>query len=337
MHTGVAANANAGHARLLYLDGWRGLAILLVLIGHFVAGVPQLGGFGVDLFLVLSGRLMAQILIDERFPLKAFFLRRFSRIYPTLLVFSSLIFAVSLLARWRHMHFNSLVSPLDYFAALTMWMNYKVAFFGEAGALNHIWSISVEEHAYISLAALAALLSRSRKVGLLVAVLAVLALINGFVLSAVPGATEHTVFWRSDVRVAPLFLSFALFLAPERIHAMLGRVTPVLLLGAVVVPFSGLSAAWQLVLDSVLLAGAVNGLAHAPMALRRVLENPAIRYVGVTSYSIYLWQQPFYTLHERVTSLILLPATFAVALISFYVVEQPARRAINGWLARRSA
>jgi len=324
------------HGRILYLDGWRGLAILVVLAGHFVPGIPQLGGMGVDLFFVLSGRLMSQILIDEQFPLKTFFLRRFSRIYPALLFFSTVIFAVSMAGRWSGHQFNSLVTPLDYLAALTMWMNYKVAFFGEAGALNHIWSISVEEHSYVILAALAALLMRRRAIGYLVLALALLALVNGFVLGAAPGANEHNVFWRTDVRVAPLFVSFAIYLAPARFHAVFGKLAPLLLLLAFFVPFSGLPLAVQLAINSVLLACAVNGLAYAPMLFVRFFENPVMRFVGVTSYSIYLWQQPFYTLHERITPLILVPATFLAALASYYLIEQPARRIINSWIAERA-
>nr|WP_246866150.1 acyltransferase [Novosphingobium sp. SG720] len=320
----------------MYLDGWRGLAILVVLAGHFVPGIPQLGGMGVDLFFVLSGRLMSQILIDEKFPLKTFFLRRFSRIYPALLVFATVIYAVSMAARWKGHRFNSLVTPMDYFATLTMWMNYKVAFFGEAGALNHIWSISVEEHSYIILAILAALLMRRRAIGYLVLALAVLALVNGFVLGAMPGANEHNVFWRTDVRVAPLFLSFAIYLAPARLHAVFGKVAPLFLLLAFFVPFSGLPLALQLAINSTLLACAVNGLAHAPTPFVRFFEFPAMHFVGVTSYSIYLWQQPFYTLHERVTPLVLLPATLVVAIGSYYLIEQPARRTINRWIADRT-
>jgi peptidoglycan/LPS O-acetylase OafA/YrhL len=75
-------------ARLSALDGWRGLAILGVLFDHFVtkSGI-NLGRFGVELFFVLSGRLMAEILFVQKMPLNVFFLRRFSRVYPALFVF----------------------------------------------------------------------------------------------------------------------------------------------------------------------------------------------------------------------------------------------------------
>ena len=81
-----------------YLDGWRGLAVSLVLLGHFGLDdvLPGTSVLGVDFFFVLSGRLMAEILFVQRSPLPTFFFRRFSRIYPGLLVFvlgASLLFA----------------------------------------------------------------------------------------------------------------------------------------------------------------------------------------------------------------------------------------------------
>ena len=56
-----------GPAHIGYLDGWRGMAILLVLIGHFYPiKAMNLGTLGVDLFFVLSGRLMADILFVQK-------------------------------------------------------------------------------------------------------------------------------------------------------------------------------------------------------------------------------------------------------------------------------
>jgi peptidoglycan/LPS O-acetylase OafA/YrhL len=81
--------------RLDYLDGWRGLAILGVLVSHFsnVPGVHWLGTFGVELFFVLSGFLMSRILFIERMPLGEFFLRRFSRVVPTFVLFVACAYA----------------------------------------------------------------------------------------------------------------------------------------------------------------------------------------------------------------------------------------------------
>ena len=80
--------AQPSHARSLLLDNWRGWAIIFVLLGHFTSlpGV-NFGRFGVDLFFVLSGRLMADLLFLKRIELPTFFYRRFSRVLPVSLLF----------------------------------------------------------------------------------------------------------------------------------------------------------------------------------------------------------------------------------------------------------
>ena len=71
-----------------YLDGWRGLAIGFLLLGHFspVRGL-DLGTFGVNLFFVLSGLLMAGLLFIQKTPIDVFYKRRISRIVPALFFF----------------------------------------------------------------------------------------------------------------------------------------------------------------------------------------------------------------------------------------------------------
>jgi hypothetical protein len=86
-----------------YLDGWRGGAILLLLVGHFAA-LPTISGhsfytgrLGVECFFVLSGRLMAEILFLRQIPIGIFYWRRISRIFPALWLFlGALTFATVL-------------------------------------------------------------------------------------------------------------------------------------------------------------------------------------------------------------------------------------------------
>jgi peptidoglycan/LPS O-acetylase OafA/YrhL len=71
-----------------YLDGWRGLAIIAVLIAHFgPKSTAWMGALGVQLFFVLSGYLMGGLLFIKNVPLTDFFARRFSRVVPTFLLF----------------------------------------------------------------------------------------------------------------------------------------------------------------------------------------------------------------------------------------------------------
>jgi peptidoglycan/LPS O-acetylase OafA/YrhL len=81
-----------------------------------------------------------------------------------------------------------------------------------------------------------------------------------------------------------------------------------------------------------LLALAVNTLDFAGGTLRGLLSSRPMVMLGLWSYSLYLWQQPFYKfVDERGSAPIpMLAAVFVCALCSYYVIEKPAR----GWLNR---
>ena len=85
---GDVAVSTVTNKRVAVWDGWRGIAISMVLCGHFY-DIKWLweDRMGVDIFFVLSGMLMSIILFDKRQSLKDFYIRRLSRIYPALLVF----------------------------------------------------------------------------------------------------------------------------------------------------------------------------------------------------------------------------------------------------------
>ena len=323
-----------GARRILYLDGWRGISLICVLIGHFV-GLRDLniGPLGVDLFFVLSGRLMAEILFVERFPLKRFYARRFSRIYPALLAFVLIIFLVLL------------KSPLMFKApfvatCLTFTYNYVAAVgHHRTDAIDHIWSLCVEEHAYLLLG-LVALLSRVRRlpVILIIGALAAASMVDG-VVSSLLGQDWFDAYWRTDAHVASVLVSAALYLAIRRMAGLeSSAVGPWLapLCAAMGVAFYGAAFRYPLsyTAGSTLLAVAVCTLDVAPAWMRSLLSNRFLTWVGVLSYSIYLWQQPFaaaLSLEPRTLgrTLALLAGAIAAGAASFYLLEQPARQFLN--------
>jgi peptidoglycan/LPS O-acetylase OafA/YrhL len=66
-----------------------------------------------------------------------------------------------------------------------------------------------------------------------------------------------------------------------------------------------------------------------PHLVKRILSLGPLRQIGVWSYSLYLWQQPFYKLKETIPLQWLVPAVAVSALLSFYVVERPMRQYLN--------
>lgn len=139
-----------------YLDGWRGLAIGFLLLGHFfpVPGI-NFGTFGVNLFFVLSGLLMSRLLFVQNTPIRIFYKRRISRIFPAHFAFLGSIVLVFLV----------LGTPVQWSEALNAALFINNYFPGELGhavmPFGHIWSLSVEEHSYIALS-LIAIVTRRR-------------------------------------------------------------------------------------------------------------------------------------------------------------------------------
>lgn len=83
--------------RIKYLDGLRGIAVVMVLLFHF--GLFTQGFVGVELFFVLSGYIIPHFLVIEleknnRIDLFAFFRCQISRIYPALIVMLGVVIFV---------------------------------------------------------------------------------------------------------------------------------------------------------------------------------------------------------------------------------------------------
>ncbi len=311
------------------LDGWRGCAILLVLVGHFATsrGI-NLGRFGVELFFVLSGRLMAEILFVRATPLTRFFVRRASRIYPALICF---VLAMSLLVLATG-HHQQLYGCL---AAVTLTYNYYHLWFGEVPNVDHIWSLCVEEHSYILLGVIALLWHRFGFPLLpVLAALAALACVNGLV-STLIGGTYTEVYWRSDVRGASILLGAAAYLKFGRDDPTDERTSwrPVLLLLlGLMLNVEAVPDPIKYSLGTALLAVAVAAIPRAPAAVRENLAATPLLLFGACSYSIYLWQQPFYVLHERmggqISKALVVPA-IAMGIASLFLIERPMRGYLN--------
>lgn len=309
--------------RLAYLDGWRGVAIALVLLSHFASiHEPRLGRLGVDLFFVLSGLLMSRILFEQKTPLATFYRRRASRILPVFLLYVAVVFLVYAAA-------GTNFTMSEFVSTLTFTRTYV----GESAYLSdyplgHVWSLNVEEHSYVLLSAVAALPLLSRNKGwILIGIAACSAMAMAMYWLA---GSDADYMIRTECAALPIMLSAgyrqirAVFLpyvrpwmAPAAIALAIGCYTrfagPV---GPAAAPF--------------LLAFAVNHIGSTDAA-RRLLEHGALRMLGIWSFSIYLWQQPFYrlVLAKTLPPISGLALAMIVGLLSYYAWESPIRRWLN--------
>jgi peptidoglycan/LPS O-acetylase OafA/YrhL len=86
----------------------------------------------------------------------------------------------------------------------------------------------------------------------------------------------------------------------------------------------------------------VNAVDSAQGGYRRLLELPLIGWVGTMSFSLYIWQQPFYGMHRNgVSAWPCLALAAACGIWSHYAIERPARRWLNAhkprWRFARAA
>lgn len=329
------------HARTAYLDGWRGVSILLVLVGHFI-GLPAIrwGQLGVELFFALSGRLMAQILFVDGFPLRQFFARRFSRVWPGLLALVLMLMALTSYG-WPTGE-----APIDAgtgLSVLTFTIGYlRGVLVPGSGSLDHIWSLAIEEHAYVILALIAVLARRYRlRPAPIMLAIALLSIAAGETRSVVLGQDYYAAYWVTDSRLASIFLPALLFLERERLIGGLGRLAP---MAPLVAGASGMLLHYHLVPDALrysagpLLFGiAIVTLPCASGWLIALLQLRVLRWLGLMSFSVYLWQQPFMVASQGLGSpgrLICLAGALLAGMASYHLVETPCRRVLNARFGR---
>ncbi len=311
----------ASEERFPYLDGWRGLAILLVLIAHFWdIHVPVIGRMGVDLFFVLSGLLMSQILFEKRMPIGKFYRRRISRILPVFLLF---VFTVWIGWSHRGASWEELVTTLTF---TRTYYTHPMILHSVLPDVN-LWSLNVEEHCYILLATIAAFSALRTRATLILSALAVLT-IGAIKLHFISGS-QVPYGYTTECSCGGLLLSAAYR------RSFAGRWTPppwaapLTLAGAFLCYWR--FAPWYapFMAGPPLLAFSVNHIQHSWKWIVAVFEWRPLRQLGILSYSIYLWQQIFFMYRKDFPYHTGVLFAVGAGAISFYLFEKPARTWIN--------
>jgi peptidoglycan/LPS O-acetylase OafA/YrhL len=314
-------------ARIFYLDGWRGLAIILVIFGHFVStkGINS-ARLGVEFFFVLSGRLMADILFIKMPDLPEFYFRRFSRVYPALFAFCVIVF-------WA---FHGQINSLQLLSAVTLTANYSMFWIGLPVVFNHLWSLCIEEHMYVLLG-LIAFMHRSYKLPVLPTLVALAVVFTAIgAIQTWNGLDYYQVYWRTDVRGASILWGAIGYLAIRELKFEGNWWLPVVFgVVGVLANYHRIPDPFKYSVGTICLA---ISMVTMPMALPKLgvfLENPLILKAGLFSYSLYLWQQPFYVLKDAGSNTAwMLVMAVLCAVISFYCVERPARTVLNRQVPR---
>ncbi len=331
---------------ILVLDVWRGVAVTALLVGHF-AEPPKIncGRLGVEFFFVLSGFLMGRLLFIKRTPLDLFYRRRISRIFPAAYFYLTVMVVLgwSGWTPWQP-NLTGVVSCyffyVNYYIAILLGLSHNVSVGIPA---DHFWSLCIEEHTYIYLSAVAFVHRRTRlhAVSFLIASF-LLCFASAMYMGVQKNWDYYQVYWRSDCRAGSILcgaiaacLSHQGFGSRSKYRGVHSDVLGIgfVLLG-VLLNFNKFPDGVKYSLGTIALGLGLLLVSRHYKGGSRCLR-PMV-WLGTISYSLYIWQQPFYYLRTsgRLASVPALGLALTAGCASYFLIERPIRLYLNSTWGR---
>lgn len=330
---------NNSSKRIFSLDGLRAISIFLVVFSHFliVSGygdIGNLGNLGVRVFFVISGFLITGLLLkelerDAKINLVKFYFRRTLRIFPPFYFFL-LVIAILTFAGIFEIDFKSFL----YSATYTI--NYFGTNSADGHNLGHTWSLAVEEQFYLIFPTVFVFLGARKTKFFLIFIILVSPFIRvlDYKIFGSDFVWAFTAF-HSNVDALSSGCLLAFFhndLHRNRLYqkiinsklALIFPVVTVLFNSTVEHPliYFGASISAMNLLIAITIDAAVT---NYDSLAGKFLNSPIPTTIGVMSYSIYLWQQPFFMTHGKfffTQTPYNLVGLAIMTLISFYAVEK---------------
>lgn len=340
---------NERSTRIPSLDGLRAISIGMVITSHVIGTqnfilfdevvgkqLEYLGMLGVRVFFVISGYLISSLLLHEldttkHIHLTRFYFRRTFRIFPP---YYFLILVVVLL---QAVGWVTLV-PGDVIHAITYTVNYHPE---RSWYLGHAWSLSVEEQFYLLWPATLLLTGRRRGLWIAFAVILICPIIRLGYYYFLPSLIRYEVGYRFETVADSIAAGCALagmhewFKRQRLYHIILYSkffvLIPIIILCASALnPRLRLSLLFGVTIQNIGIAACIAWcVTRYSGKIGGLLNSKLMVFLGVMSYSIYLWQQLF--LNPFSTSMtsrfpLNLVLVGAASLVSYYLIERPSLR-----------
>jgi peptidoglycan/LPS O-acetylase OafA/YrhL len=312
------------------IDGLRAISVLVIIFFHLKLPAFQGGFIGVDVFFVVSGYLITQIIVSGldagTFTFRNFYVRRSTRILPALITTVLVVLPVAMylqqpasLVHTAKESFYALLSLSNFF----FWFESSYwAPSAEKYVLLHTWSLGVEEQFYLVYPMMLVACHRwggSRGVMLLLA----------FILVAGTAASEivlridrSAAFYFTPLRFYEFALGGLVAVLPglKALQRHEGSANLATLAGIALIVYGSTRFNGLMALPGVTmlipLTGAVLILVAGPSASARVLlMNPLMSWLGKVSYSLYLTHWPIIVFYRYYFGSHLSPADQALLLL----------------------
>lgn len=336
------------------VDGLRAVAVLPVILFH--AGLYGFSGgyIGVDVFFVISGFLISQIIMREKaagtFSYWSFYERRARRLMPALffVILVSIVFGAMWMTPKQFEDFGQSILYTVTFVA-NLGLRGETGYFAARAdlfPLLHTWSLSVEEQFYVLFPTALILATRFRpKVQM--AIFAAIAVVSFLIAEHRSVAAPTDNFYYLTTRAWELLVGVLLAMGlqykvlPDRGHEALSILGLIMIVAGFILidrhtPFP---SHWALlpVLGTALVLYAARG----ETMVGRLLSTRPMVFIGVISYPAYLWHQPLFAFarirsFEEVSPLLYLllsAVALVLAWLTWRFIERPVRT--GGWLSRK--
>ncbi len=323
--------------RIPSLDGLRTISILLVIVSHAsfsfgYQGIFNIGDLGVRVFFVISGFLITGLLVREvdetsKINLLRFYFRRTLRIFPPYYFFLAVFALLAIFGKLK-------IAFAQFLPVITYTSDY---FFPGDWNFDHAWSLSVEEQFYLLFPGLLFLCGR-RKSEILLALTILICPVVRFIDHGLFGQL-HPIWLTKGFDANLDVLAIGCLLAMRRgwlhekqwyrqiLDSKLMYIVPVaIFLIHTQIDYENLDLGVLFSVNNILIALLIDwSVTHFNNVAGRVLNSSPFVTVGVMSYSIYLWQQPFLN-PDPASKYFAFPYNllgFAVFVgISYFVVEK---------------
>ena len=330
------------------IDGLRAIAVLAVLLFH-IGVEPFSGGYvGVDIFFVISGYLITSIIVREikggNFSIVKFYERRFRRILPALTVVmaSSLAFGV-LLLHPKHLYDLGWSSIAASLFSSNILFYLESGYFAESAELKpllHTWSLAVEEQYYIFFPVLLILIAKidSKKYARWLIPLALVSFtlcIVGMEFNV--SGTFYLIPTRTWELLTGSLLAINIFPGTkcQYVRNFLSITGFLMMAFSIFVytpatNFPGIAAAIPTIGAALIIYSGIGGRS----LVGRFLSLKPLVFIGLISYSLYLWHWPVivYTKYYSIVELtnfeisVMLCFIFALSVFSWHYIEKTVQK-----------